>query len=154
MPDRMLVITDTSCLIALTRIGEMELLRKLYASIVVTDVIAREFGEPLPEWIEVCKVANAVYQQLLEATLDPGEASAIALAMETDNALLVIDDLKGRKEAKRLGLKITGTLGLFYKAKEAGIVPKLAPLLEALQEAGFRIAPEIINELLRMANEA
>ncbi len=153
MPET-LVITDTSCLIAMTRIGAMELLHKLYAPVVVTDVIAGEFGEPLPQWIEVRKVANAAYQQLLEATLDPGEASAIALAIEVGNVLLVIDDLKGRKEAKRLGLKITGTIGILYKAKETGIVPKLAPLLETLQQAGFRVAPEIINELLRMAGEA
>ncbi len=154
MLERTLVITDTSCLIVLGRIGATEILHKLYAEVVVTDVIAAEFGEPLPEWIEVRKVRNANYQKLLEASLDPGEASAIALAIETgENALLVIDDLKGRKEAARLGLRMTGTLGVLYKAREEGIVERLSPLLASVEKAGFRIAPSILAELLRKAGE-
>jgi predicted nucleic acid-binding protein len=154
MPETTLVITDTSCLIVLTRIGALDVLHRLYAEVTVTDVIAGEFGEPLPEWLRVRRAVNTAYQQLLEATLDPGEASAIALAMETDGALLVVDDLKGRREAQRLGLRITGTLGVLYKAKEMGIVPQLAPLLALLQQEGFRIAPAIIDELLHRAGEA
>jgi predicted nucleic acid-binding protein len=111
------VITDTSCLIAFTKTGALGLLRQLYAKIIVTEDICTEFGEPLPEWIEIRTVVNKKYQQLLELYLDKGESSAIALAMEIENALLIIDDLKARKEAKRLGFPVTGTLGVLYAAK-------------------------------------
>lgn len=96
---------------------------------------------------------NRSYQTLLEATLDPGEASAIALAMETENPLLVIDDLKGRKEATRIGLMITGTLGVLAKARERGIIGSLSDTVNDLQAAGFRIAPEIVRRLLEHVNE-
>jgi predicted nucleic acid-binding protein len=153
MPDHTLVITDTSCLIVLSRIGSMGLLHRLYRVVVVTDTIADEFGEPLPEWIEVRKVSNTAYQRLLEATLDAGESSAIALAIETPGALLVVDDMKARKEIMRLGLPMTGTLGILFKAKQAGVIPLLAPLLKEVEQAGFRVAPAIIDEMLRRVGE-
>lgn len=112
MPERV-VIADTSCLIVLSKLEILDILNKSYSTIVVTEDIAAEFGEPLPEWIQIEEVPNKNYQLLLEATLDRGESSAIALAMELSDTLLIIDDLKGRKEALRLGLKITGTLGVF-----------------------------------------
>lgn len=153
MPDQTLVITDTSCLIVLSRIGKMDLLHKLYPTVVATHTIAGEFGETLPEWIEVRGVSNTAYQKLLEATLDPGEASAIALAIETQGALLIVDDLKARKEVARLGLPMTGTLGILYKAKQRGFIRQLTPMLDRVGKAGFRISPSIVEEMLRRVGE-
>ncbi len=153
MLDGTLVITDTSCLIVLSRIGALDLLHRLYRTVIVTDVIAAEYGEPLPEWMEVRRVANIAYQRLLEASLDAGEASAIALAIETGDVLLVVDDLKARREAARLNIPMTGTLGILFKAKENGIIPEIAPLIAAMEQAGFRVAPAIVDELLRKSRE-
>jgi predicted nucleic acid-binding protein len=147
------VITDASCLIALTKTDALDLLRQMYTKIIVTDDIYAEFGEPLPEWIEIKTVINRKYQQLLELHLDKGESSAIALAMEMEDVLLIIDDLKARKEAKRLGLPITGTLGVLYAAKQKGLIPALKPYMEKLQVVGFRVAPNIIKELLILCDE-
>jgi predicted nucleic acid-binding protein len=110
-----IVIADTSCLIALSRIDTLDLLRQLYPHIVITEDIRNEFGERLPVWIEVMPVTNKKYQHLLERILDKGESSAIALAVTLENVLLILDDLKGRKEAQRLGFKITGTLGILFR---------------------------------------
>jgi predicted nucleic acid-binding protein len=147
------VITDTSCLIALTKLNMLGLLHDLYRHVVITEEVYAEFGEELPSWVEVRQVSNKKYQQLLEGILDKGEASAIALALEMDNALLIIDDLKGRKEAKRMGIKMTGTLGVLFRAKQAGIISALKPYLEQLQACDFRIAPAIVEKLLRESNE-
>ena len=147
------VITDTSCLIALTKTDALRLLPQLYRKVIVTDDVRIEFGEPLPEWIEIRSVANVKYQQLLELTLDKGESSAIALAMELENVLLIVDDLKARKEAKRLGLQMTGTLGVLYAAKQQGLISALKPYLEILQSVDFRVAPSLIKELLVLSNE-
>jgi predicted nucleic acid-binding protein len=106
MPE-IIVIADTSCLIALSRIDALGLLCRLYRRVVVTEDIRDEYEEPLPVWIEVAPVEDVKYQRLLEVFLDKGESSAIALAVTLENALLILDDLKGRKEAKRLGFKIT-----------------------------------------------
>ncbi|MDR2841400.1 MAG: DUF3368 domain-containing protein [Paludibacter sp.] len=147
------VITDTSCLIALTKTDAIDLLRQLYDEVVITEDILAEFGEPIPEWIKVKSVTNKNYQLLLEGALDRGESSAIALSIELGDVLLIIDDLKGRKEAKRLGLKITGTLGLLFNAKKRGFIPALKPYLDKLQTVDFRISPVIVTELLTLSEE-
>ena len=152
MPETIVVITDTSCLIALSKTDALNFLLALYNRIVITEEIADEFGEPLPLWLEIMPVADKKYLQLLEHTLDKGEASAIALAITLGNVLLIIDDLKGRKEAKRLGFKVTGTLGVLYAAKQKGLIPALKPF-EKLLSVDFRISPEIINKLLALSGE-
>lgn len=55
--------------------------------------------------------------------MDKGEASAIALAIELDDCLLIIDDLKGRKFANQIGLTIIGTIGVIVDAKTPTIYP-------------------------------
>jgi predicted nucleic acid-binding protein len=101
----------------------------------------------------ISKVKDVRFQRLLSDYLDKGEASAIALALELKNCTLILDDLKGRKEAEKLGLRYTGTLGILYKAKQRGIIAKLKPCLEQLQGAGFRIAKPILEDLLKRSGE-
>ena len=78
-----IIISDTSCFIILTNIGELDLLQKVYGQIITTKDIAIEYGEELPDWIEIKDVQDKSRQQLLEMQIDKGEASAIALALET-----------------------------------------------------------------------
>lgn len=152
MPD-IVVITDTSCLIALSKIEALEILHKLYKRVAVSKEIAEEFGEPLPVWCEILEVSNKNYQKILENSLDKGEASAIALAFELDNVLLILDDLKARKEAQNLGFRMTGTLGILFSAKEKNVINSLKLYLDRLQNTDFRIADKIMIELLKKSNE-
>ena len=152
MPET-IIITDTSCLIALTKTGALDILPLMYRRIIVTSTIVEEFGEALPQWIEVIDAPDPKYQQMLEKSLDAGEASAIALAVALENVLLILDDLKARKEAKRLGLKVTGTLGVLFRAREKGYIPALKPYIDKLQTLDFRISPDVVKELLALSNE-
>ena len=111
-----IVISDTSCLIILHKIGELDILRKVYASVTTTPEVAVEFGYELPDWIHIENVKDKKYQEFLETQIDWGEASAIALAKEMEDPLLLLDDLKARKLATKLNLKFTGTLGVIHKA--------------------------------------
>lgn len=120
---------------------------------VTTPEIALEFEEPLPEWIKIQPVKDKKYQRFLETQIDTGEASAIALASEFGEVLLLLDDLKARKLALQLDFKITGTLGVIHKAKQLGIIEKIKPLIEKLLATDFRIAEPIVEELLRLNNE-
>jgi predicted nucleic acid-binding protein len=115
-----IILSDTSCLILLDKISNLSLLNKVYGQVVVTPEIAFEFGKALPPWIEVHTPRNITFQKILEASLDKGEASALALALEQEDCLIIIDDLKGRKFAIQFGLKITGTLGILVEAKRKG----------------------------------
>ena len=147
------IISDTSCLIILSKIGKLELLRKVYGQIITTIDIATEFGEPLPEWVEIGTVKDKYKQQLLEMQIDKGESSAIALALETPGSIIILDDLKARKIADKLGLVFTGTIGVIIKAKLNGIIPSIKPVLEKIKRADFRLSIEIEIQALKEANE-
>lgn len=142
------VIADTSCLIALSNIQGISILRDLYRVVYITPEIADEFGEALPEWIIVRDFNSKDQMRILSVLLDKGEASAISLAFEFEKVLLILDDLKGRKEAVRLGFRITGTLGVLVRARSMGIIPELRPHIEKLLASGFRISAQVLELLL------
>jgi predicted nucleic acid-binding protein len=148
-----IIIADTSCLIILNKIGKLELLRQLYNTTTITQDILQEYGEELPDWIEIHQATDQYRQQLLEMQIDKGEASAIALALEMVNSTLIIDDWKARKLAERLGLSVTGTLGVLIKAKKKGIIASIKPCLDKIKETNFRISEELEQIALKEANE-
>lgn len=87
-----IIVSDTSCLVLFDKLGKLDLLKSLFGKITVTDIIKKEFGKPMPEFIKVKNPKNKVYQKVLENTLDSGEASALALALEEPEHLLIIDE--------------------------------------------------------------
>ena len=147
------IISDTSCLILLDKIGELNLLNKLFGMIIITQEIADEFKRELPDWFKIENPINKTYQKILEASLDKGEASAIAFAIEQGDCLLIIDDYKGRKYAEQLGIKITGTLGVIIDAKLIGYIKSVKPLLEKIKETDFRLTPELEKKTLEKSGE-
>jgi predicted nucleic acid-binding protein len=147
------VIADTSVFILLQNTGRIDLLEKVYQKIVTTPEVSEEFSESLPEWVVIREVADKKYQKSLETQVDAGEASVIALAKESIDPLLLLDDLKGRKLAKKLNLKISGTLGVIHKAKQEGIIPKVSPLLRSLIDHGFRISSGLLEAFLALNDE-
>jgi predicted nucleic acid-binding protein len=144
-----LIIADTSCLILLSKIRRLDLLCTLFDTITVTNEVADEFGEPLPTWIIVKDVIDKKRQQILFLELDKGESSAIALALENETSLLLIDERKGRGIAQKLGLNITGTLGILLKAKQKNLIGSLEMEIKNLKLAGFWISDAIVIPLIR-----
>lgn len=113
-----IIISETSCLILFEKIGELKLLKRLFGEITTTKIVANEFGKNLPNWNKIQNPIDLTCQLVLQSSLVVGEASAIALALERKDFLLIIDELKGRKLATGLGLTITGTLGVLVQAKK------------------------------------
>ena len=93
------------------------------------------------------------YPNISQSLLDPGEISAIALALEKKNALLILDDDKARKYAKQLTLKYTGTLGLILEAKRKGKITSVIPILEAIRKTNFRVSKKMEARFLYLAGE-
>ncbi len=147
------IISDTSCFIILTNIGELELLQKVYSFLLTTTDIVNEYGETLPDWVGIETVKDKYRQQLLEMQIDKGESSAIALALEMTDCTIILDDYKARKIADKLGLKFTGTIGVIIRAKLNGIIPSIKPILEKVKKTDFRLSPEIELLALKEANE-
>lgn len=160
MPD---LICNTSPIQYLHQLGLLDLLRQLGDSVTVPTAVVRELDEgrqvgvSLPDvagtpWISVAGSANATVLPLV-TDLGPGEAEVLALGLERRTAVLVLDDALARRTAHRLQLRHTGTLGLLLDAKRAGYVPSVAPLLDRLQELGFRIASSTRSAILALAGE-
>ncbi|MDR0708772.1 MAG: DUF3368 domain-containing protein [Spirochaetaceae bacterium] len=142
-----IIISDTSCLIALTNIGKLDVLHQVCQTVLVTPEIAMEYGEDLPEWIVVTPVRDSEKIRLIRKNLDPGESSAIALALETREPLLILDDAQARSYALDLGLAITGTLGILIAAYRQGIIADLNPIIASLESCDFRL-PRDLSKIL------
>ena len=78
----------------MSKIEELDLLKKVYGQIITTSDIVEEFGEELPEWIIIENVNDKSRQRILELQIDRGESSAIALALEIPNSTLILGDLE------------------------------------------------------------
>lgn len=147
------VIADTSCFIILTNIGELDLLQKVYGQIVTTIEVAAEYGESLPDWVIIDSANDKHRQKILEMQVDKGEASALALAIETSDSTIIVDDYRARKIAEKLAINYTGTIGVIIKAKLKGIILSIKPLLAKIRQTEFRITDEIERQALKEAGE-
>ena len=159
----MIVVSDTSPVLALAAVGHLALLESLYRRVILPEAVFRElclvdsaWGRSIHSypWMEVCRVADTGLVKKLLRELDPGEAEAIALTVELQADLLLIDEREGRKIARRMGLPIVGLLGILVEAKIAGLAPALKPILDDLMaKAGFWIGEELYARVLRQVGE-
>lgn len=115
--------------------------------------VAEEFGQELPKWIEIRSATDLYSQRILELQIDKAEASALALALEMPEPVVILDDYKARKIAESLGLEIIGTIGVIIKAKKLGIIETIKPLLNKIRQTDFRISPELEKLALEAAGE-
>lgn len=145
------VVTDSSCLIGLERIGHLDLLPSLFDPILIPPAVASEFGVVLP-WLQVVAPSNQALVAALKLTVDDGEAEAIALAQE-HGLLVILDDYKARTTAHKLGLKFTGLAKILVRAKQEGLIAQVKPLLDALDANQFYMSQALKQKILRLAGE-
>lgn len=155
------VVADTSPINYLVLIDCIDILRRLYARVVIPEEVLTELtaaGAPTqvsewirtrPSWIEVRPAATNVRLpvQVGEDQLDAGEIAAIAVALGEDDSLLLIDESAGRIVASRLGVANTGTLGVLLAGAREGMVD-FGEALEKLRSTNFRISQTFIDKLL------
>ncbi len=156
----MSIVSNASHLIGLSFIYELDLLRQMYGSILIPEAVWQEVGvagvnQPghdafiKANWIERHSVKNRQLTMALLQDLDAGEAEAIALALETNADLLIIDERLGRRTAQHFGLNVVGVVGVLVEAKHRGIVRAIKPYLDQLRDiAGFRISDELYQRVL------
>lgn len=158
-----LVVVNTTPIIALSLVGELGLLRSLYDEVVVPSAVETEVlaggrdgigSSELIEasWLRVASLQDARRADLL-ADLDRGEAEVLALAQELSADLVIIDERLARLHAKRLGLTLTGTLGVLLRAKQLGHVKAVAPLVARLRQGGIHLSDLVVTEVLALADE-
>ena len=147
-----LVVTDTTPRIALDRGGRLYLLPALF-DVIAPPAVVSEFGQR-PPWLHERSVSNPARVAELLETLDRGEAEAIALAETVPDARVLIDERKGRRVARSLNLRVTGTAGVLLAAKKAGLILHVRPLLDALiDDHGLHLSDALRLATLHEAGE-
>ena len=152
------VISDASPLRYLVLIGQADLLPGLYTEVLIPEAVANELNqsatpEPVrhwiahrPSWLQVVPLTARSVSVSLPG-LDPGEHDAILLALHLKADLVLMDDREGVEEARRLGLTVTGTLGVLDRAAERGLI-ELSPAIARLRQTNFRVDPGLLDRLL------
>ena len=161
----MTVVSNASPLVALARIGQLDLIEKLYGQILIPqavwdEVVIEGEGQPGAEevssadWIRTHAIANRQLAHGLSQNLGLGEAEAIVLAQEAGADLLLMDERIGRQTAKHFGLSPVGVIGVLVEAKLRGLIPAVKPLLDALRdEAGFHVGEALYLRVLQDEDE-
>ena len=171
-----ILIADAGPLIALTKIQQLKLLPELFSKVIITDLISDELGitnkkssfqfdgsDALIDaiqanWLKI-NVDQSTSKRHYYPTnpgVDPGEASAISLAISMQEANLelaiLIDDRCGRAEARQQNIEVIGTAGLLLIAKEYALINKCVPLLIEMQNKGYYLSNKLINLIAIKAN--
>jgi predicted nucleic acid-binding protein len=156
----LIVVSDTSPILNLARIGRLELLPSLYHRVLIPAAVYEELTASkndlpsaidlgLESWLTVATADDRKRVQELREHLDPGEAEAIVLAIERGADFLLVDERRGRRTAIAAGLTVTGLLGVVAGAKRAGLLDLGKPVLdELIQIARFWIGPDLYAEVL------
>ncbi len=160
-----MIISNATPLIAFARIGRLSLLREVVAEpLVIPAAVAHEIsdyesGEPGSielageTWIRTRSVADEQQVRLLLPTLDRGEAEVIALGLEQQARLVLIDELIGRKVAESLGLRISGSAGILIRAKQLGEIRAVKPVLDQMVQAGMYFSRRFQEAVLHQVGE-
>jgi predicted nucleic acid-binding protein len=81
--------------------------------------------------------------------LDIGEAAALELMRQLRADIVLLDDRRARIEAERLGMPMTGTVGLLKQARERGVIPSVIPILTELRRLGFWCSDALLERMQR-----
>ena len=163
MPKPEIIIVNTSPLLYLYQVNQLEVLRDLYGSIITPEAVLQELsvgqtqGINIPDlakidWIQVVAIEA---RHLVPAIIDLGlgEAEVLALGLQYPESLLVFDDQLARRMARLYHLKHTGTLGVLVKAKKQGHISEVFPIIEHLKQCGMWLSDQLIHDVLKAAGE-
>ena len=159
----MIVISDTTPIVSLIKISRIDLLEKLFGEVCIPEAVFRELTTNTvfereakvvqnSPFLKTTPVKNRKSLEILQAAsgLDDGESEAIILADELKSDILVIDERKGRKVAQKLGITITGTIGILIQAHDEKIISTedIKIYLEQLRNSNIRLSESLIREAL------
>jgi predicted nucleic acid-binding protein len=158
------VVVNTTPLIALSHIGQLDILKKMYGEILIPNAVYNELSakpdsickievDNSKDWIRVEEIKNQMAKSMYKTQLHEGEVEVMILSQEVNADLVIIDDANAKKHAKYLKLPVTGTLGVLIKAKQNGYIDKLKPMLQMMIENGIYISQDLVKLCLKQVGE-
>ena len=162
-----IVVSNTSLIRALAHLNRLDLLQAPYGDVWVPPAVVEELRSPPSAHIPAVvasdipgvfirePVDKVAVLELRAQRLDAGESEAIVLALEMRASDVLVDDKLARVTAQRMGLRVTGAVGVLVEAKRAGLVPAIKPLIDSLRnDLQFFISDALRTEALQRATEA
>jgi len=157
------VIVNTSPIITLSLVDRLDILRDIYETVLIPPTVRKEALRGGSRATGVAELRNATWIHTvalhdpgradLLSDMDRGEAEVLALAQESTARLVIVDERLARRHARRLGIPLTGSLGVLLRAKTMGLIEEVRPLIERVQRGGIRLGSLLVEEVLRMAGE-
>ena len=157
------VIIDTSPLIGLSTVNGISWLKTLFGTVWIPQIVEYElFANQFERGKQDVKKGITqgwvkIYDQPLvldqEYNLDQGEIACIALGLKESNSLIIMDERLGRSVAIEKGLKVAGTAAIIGLAKQKKLIPSAKEVFRQLHHSDFRIAAEVINQVLAKVGE-
>ncbi|MBQ9361510.1 MAG: DUF3368 domain-containing protein [Lachnospiraceae bacterium] len=157
-----LVIVNSTPLIALASIGELDILKSVYGQITIPVAVFNEVtvkngkvadAIKSADWISVKEVQDSESKKMYKAKLHAGEVEVMILAQEMDADVVIIDDNAAKKTAEYLGLNAVGTMAVLLKAKEIGSITEVSSFIGKIVADGFFISSEVIKIVKDLAGE-
>jgi predicted nucleic acid-binding protein len=161
----MIVVSNTTPLVALATLNRFNLFRDLFGEIFIPQAVyseamraGRKIGGAREEvqtadWVKRVTIRDQLAVNLLLDELDRGEAETIVLAHEIKADWVLMDEKKGRRKLAQLQIPHIGTVGLLLWAKQEGLLDQLQPELEFLRQKGFSLSQPVLKMILRQAQE-
>lgn len=158
----MIVVSNSTILIGLARIDNIDLLKKLFSKVYIPTAVFDELTQAEKTGASDIKKASYLIRKsakdarevsFLLGNLDKGEAEVLALSKELNADLVLVDEEKARKVVVIAGFEVMGLMGVLLMAKRSGFVKSIKPLIEELRKKKFRVAEDIVADILKSAGE-
>lgn len=154
------VIVNSTPLIALCHVNQLEVLKSIYGEVTIPQAVYNEISakqdsickkqvDAALSWIHVESIQNEMAKTMYKIQLHEGEVEVMILAKETEADLVIIDDSNAKKHARYLDLTVTGTLGVLIKAKNDGYISELKPLLKEMVTKNIYLSDKVIQMCLQ-----
>ena len=152
----MIVVSNSSPLIALTQIGRLDFLGRLHSQVLIPAAVASEIAPTMPSfpsWLAVRPLLMARRPDTVSGSIGAGEHEVISLGLELSASRLILDERPARRLAASLGFAVIGTVGLLLAAKDRGFLAKIKPELDQLIAVRFFMDQELYDRVLAQAGE-
>ena len=159
-----IVILNSTPIIALSSIDRLDLLEKLYGTVIIPTAVKDEIGAKsgskaqaqlatFDTWIQTKSIENVTQKQTFKTQLHDGEVEVMILGQELNADLLIIDDYMAREYAKYLGFKVIGTVGVILAAKSRALITEVKPYVDLLIMNDIYIGKRLYAEIMKIADE-